>query len=124
MPSSERAAHERQGGEIALDAFPSSPVGSSSRSGDSIRGPQSHGDSAPEYERLEKAVLELAGRYARLRREHASLASTLRASERRVAELEAELRQGNQLRSDVAKRIDDLVGQIDQIEDRFTARGA
>ncbi len=69
-------------------------------------------------------MLELASRYARLRRENARLASTLRASERRVAELEAELRQGNQLRSDVAKRIDDLVGQIDQIEDRFTARGA
>lgn len=69
-------------------------------------------------------MLELASRYAGLRRENARLASALRASERRVAELEAELRQGNQLRSDVAKRIDDLVGQIDQIEDRFTARGA
>lgn len=35
-----------------------------------------------------------------------------------------EVRQVNQLRSDVAKRIDDLVGQIDQIEGRFAARGA
>jgi len=69
-------------------------------------------------------VLELASRYANLRRENARLAGALGASERRVAELEAELRQGNQLRSDVAKRIDDLVGQIDQIEGRFAARGA
>lgn len=39
-------------------------------------------------------------------------------------ELEAELRQVNQLRSDVAKRIDDLVSQIDQIEGRFAVREA
>lgn len=69
-------------------------------------------------------MLELASRYAMLRRDNARLADALGASERRVAELEAELRQGNQLRSDVAKRIDDLVGQIDQIEGRFAARGA
>jgi hypothetical protein len=69
-------------------------------------------------------VVELANRYADLRQENTRLSVALGASERRVAELEDELRQGNQLRSDVAKRIDDLLGQIDQIEGRFTARGA
>lgn len=78
----------------------------------------------PEWERLERAVLELAARYAALRDEQTRLADALGASERRVAELEAELRQANQVRTDVAKRVDDLVGQLDQIETRFAARGA
>lgn len=78
----------------------------------------------PEWERLERAVLELAARYAALRHEQTRLADALGASERRVAELEAELRQANQVRTDVAKRVDDLVGQLDQIETRFAARGA
>jgi septal ring factor EnvC (AmiA/AmiB activator) len=69
-------------------------------------------------------VLELVSRYGAARRENARLAAALGASERRVAELEGALREANQLRSDVAKRIDDLVGQIDQIEGRFAARGA
>jgi septal ring factor EnvC (AmiA/AmiB activator) len=69
-------------------------------------------------------VLELSSRYAAVRSERTQLAEALGASERRIAELEAELRQANQLRSDVAKRVDDLVGQIDQIEERFAARGA
>lgn len=77
----------------------------------------------PDFERLEKAVLELASRYGAARRENARLVAALGASERRVAQLEDELREANQLRSDVAKRIDDLVGQIDQIEGRFAARG-
>jgi len=68
-------------------------------------------------------VLELAARYEDLRRENHRLSSALLQSEQRMAELEAAVRAGNQLRSDVAKRIDDLVGQIDQIEERFAARG-
>lgn len=79
---------------------------------------------APEWERLERAVVELASRHAALRQEQARLIEALGASERRVAELEAELREANQRRTDVAKRIDDLVGQLDQIETRFAAREA
>lgn len=78
----------------------------------------------PDLERLEKAVLELAARHAALSGDHARLTRALAESQRHVARLEAELRQGNQLQSDVAKRIDDLLGQIDQIEERFAARGA
>jgi len=77
-----------------------------------------------DWERLEKAVLELADRYAALTRDHVELKAALREREQRIADLEAQLRAGNQLRRDVAKRIDDLVGQIDQIEERFAARGA
>jgi chromosome segregation ATPase len=96
-----------------------------SQSGDlSIRGADDTSDASSDLERLEKAVLELASRHAALRGENARLTRDLLESHRRVARLEAELRQGNQLRSDVAKRIDDLVGQIDQIEERFAVRGA
>jgi hypothetical protein len=63
-------------------------------------------------------------RYAALRRENANLAEMLTARERRVEELESRVRGGNQLQRDVAKRIDDLLGQIDQIELRFAERGA
>jgi hypothetical protein len=63
-------------------------------------------------------------RYEALRRENANLAEMLTARERRVEELESRVRGGNQLQRDVAKRIDDLLGQIDQIELRFAERGA
>jgi rRNA processing protein Gar1 len=62
-------------------------------------------------------------RYAALKSEHAELGRVLHASRQRIAVLESEVRRGNQLRADVAKRIDDLVGQIDQIEGRFATDG-
>ncbi|MCL4686257.1 hypothetical protein KJ059_16085 [Myxococcota bacterium] len=46
------------------------------------------------------------------------------ARDRRIEELESRLRDGSQLQRDVAKRIDDLVGQIGQVEFRFAERGA
>lgn len=63
-------------------------------------------------------------RYETLRRENAHLAEMLAARDRRVEELESRVRGGNQLQRDVGKRIDDLLGQIDQIELRFAERGA
>ena len=74
---------------------------------------------ADDGDRLERAVLELVERYENLRRENLRLVEALAASERRAEDLEARIREGNQLRRDVAKRIDDLVGQIDQVEARF-----
>lgn len=88
-----------------------------------IRGNDDKSDAITDFERLERVVLELAARYGDLRRENERLSSALHESQQRVGELEVALRAGNQLRSDVAKRIDDLVGQIDQIEERFAARG-
>ena len=131
--------------EKSLDAFLPPSVGSAPRSGDlQIRRSDDRSDApaepgaadsrnpgstapdsaASDWERLERAVLALASRYAAIHQEQVRLTEALGASERRVAELEAELREANQLRSDVAKRVDDLVGQIDQIETRFAARGA
>lgn len=39
-----------------------------------------------------------------------------------MAELESKVREGNQLRRDVAKRIDDLIGQIDHLEVQLGTR--
>lgn len=76
------------------------------------------------FDRLEHAILELLDRYEALRRENSRLAESLAARDRRVEELESRFREGNQVQRDVAKRIDDLLGQIDQIEHHFAERGA
>jgi predicted nuclease with TOPRIM domain len=76
------------------------------------------------FDRLERAIVELLDRHEALRRENSRLAEALAARDRRVEELESRFREGNQLQRDVAKRIDDLLGQIDQIEHHFAERGA
>jgi len=76
------------------------------------------------FDRLETAILGLLDRYEALRRENSRLAEVLAARDRRVEELESQVREGDQLQRDIAKRIDDLLGQIDQIEHHFTERGA
>jgi len=67
-------------------------------------------------------VRGLADRCRKLRDENARLAREVGERDQRVSELEAQLRHANQLRRDVAKRIDDLIGQIDHLETQFTAR--
>ncbi len=72
------------------------------------------------FDRLESAIFALLDRYEALRRENNRLAEVLAIRDRRVEELEAQARESNQLQRDIAKRIDDLLGQIDQIEHHFT----
>lgn len=77
-----------------------------------------------EFDRLERAVVELMDRFESVRRENTRLAEALASRDRRVEELESRCRESNQRQRDVAKRIDDLLGQIDQIELHFAERGA
>lgn len=58
----------------------------------------------------------LLGRCKLLERDRAALRTQLDQSEGRVGMLESELRELNQKRRDVAKRIDGLIGQIDSLE--------
>jgi septal ring factor EnvC (AmiA/AmiB activator) len=67
-------------------------------------------------------VRALVDRCRKLRDENVRFARELGERDQRVTDLEAQLRQANQLRRDVAKRIDDLVGQIDHLEAQFTAK--
>jgi len=76
----------------------------------------------PDIERLERAVQALAERYAVLRDENTKLARDVAERDQRIAQLEGESRQQNQRRRDVARRIDDLIGQIDELEGRLVAR--
>ncbi len=85
---------------------------------------ESRGPTLLPFPRLERAALELLARYEGLHRENTRLAEALAARDRRIEELESRLRDGSQLQRDVAKRIDDLVGQIGQVEFRFAERGA
>jgi len=79
-------------------------------------------DESYDFDRLERAVHALADRCRKLRDENARLAREVADREQRVGDLESQLRQANQLRRDVTKRIDDLIGQIDHLEHQFTAR--
>ena len=74
-----------------------------------------------DIERLERAVQALAERHAAVRDENIKLARDVAERDQRIAELEGELRRHNQTRRDVARRIDDLVGQIDELEGRLVA---
>ena len=60
-----------------------------------------------QHERMQKSALELR--------------TGIRERDERIRGLEEELLQANQSRKDVGKRIDELIGQIDQIESGLQA---
>lgn len=66
------------------------------------------------------AVLVL--RYEKLQSENVELRRTLQEQEQHVRGLDAKIREANQRRQDVGKRIDDLIAQIDQVDARFEVR--
>ena len=74
-----------------------------------------------DIERLERAVQALAERHAAVRDENTKLARDVAERDQRIAELEGELRRHNQTRRAVARRRDDVVGQIDELEGRLVA---
>ena len=79
-------------------------------------------DPGLDLERLERAVQALAERCSALRDENAKLASGVAERDERIAGLEGEVRRLHQTRRDIAKRIGDLIAQIDQLEGRLVAR--
>ena len=66
--------------------------------------------------RLERALETLLGRYRALQEENRRLGRTLEEREVRVRALDGQLLEMNQRRQDAAKRIDDLLSQIDRID--------
>jgi len=69
-----------------------------------------------DFDRLERVVSELADAHGRARRDNAALRRKLEDSARRVRTLEGQLLEANQKRQDVAKRIDELIGQLDHLD--------
>ena len=72
--------------------------------------------------RLEVAVRDLTERFVAQRDEAAKLRAEVEARDRRVEELEGELRRMQQSRRDVAQRIDELIDQIGKLEGRFSTQ--
>ena len=73
-------------------------------------------DSAYDLERLERAVSALIDSSERLREENRSLREQLASRVQRIQALDGDLREAHQRRMDIAKRIDDLIGQIDHLD--------
>jgi septal ring factor EnvC (AmiA/AmiB activator) len=66
--------------------------------------------------RLERAVVALVDRLRKLDTENATLRARLADRNARVDALEQSLREQNQRRQDVLKRIDELIGRIEQLD--------
>jgi chromosome segregation ATPase len=75
-----------------------------------------------ELTRLASLVDALLLRFAALRDENAALVAELDARSDHVAALEAEVQRLQEARKDVAVRIDELIGQIDELEGRLVAQ--
>jgi chromosome segregation ATPase len=81
-------------------------------------------DAEDDFTRLERAVHALVDRQRALGLSELSARRDLETSDRRIRVLEEEVRDLNQQRCDVAKRIDDLVAQIERLEADLLARGS
>lgn len=75
---------------------------------------------AYDWDRLERAVEGLVESRQRLQRENQALRRDLESRERRIRVLEGQLLEANQKRKDVAKRIDELITQIDFLDARLS----
>jgi uncharacterized protein YhaN len=69
-----------------------------------------------DFARLEHAVEALSDAHRRLRRENAGLRRKVEEKARQVRSLEERMIEANQKRQDVAKRIDELVAQLDHLD--------
>ena len=69
-----------------------------------------------DFERLERAVEALSEAHRRLREENVALRRKVEERSRRVRALEERLIEANQQRQDVAKRVDELIAQLDHLD--------
>ena len=72
--------------------------------------------SAYDFGRLERAVTELVQARRRQQDELVSLRRRLEERNGRIRSLEEEILEANQRRQDVAKRIDELMAQLDHLD--------
>jgi chromosome segregation ATPase len=76
------------------------------------------------FERLDRLVRSLVEQYRLLQGENASLTAELDGRDSRILALADQIREMNQTRHDAAKRIDDLIAQVDHLDARFGATSA
>jgi peptidoglycan hydrolase CwlO-like protein len=81
-----------------------------------------------QFERLDALVRSLVDRHRALTAHQKQLRERVAQREARIKTLDAQLVQSNQRRRDAAKRIDELVAQLDRVEAeiarRFSGGGA
>lgn len=76
------------------------------------------------FERLDRLVRSLVEKYRLLYAENASLRADLEKRDSRIRSLDGQILEMNQSRQDAAKRIDDLIAQLDQLDAGFDASSA
>jgi chromosome segregation ATPase len=81
-------------------------------------------DAGYDLERLERAVTALIDSTDRLRQENRLLREQLTSKQQRIQALEGDLRHANQRRQDIAKRIDELIAQIDHLDAQISSEGS
>ena len=74
-----------------------------------------------DWERLERAVKGLVAEQRTLREQNESLRNRLTDREGRIRGLEAKLIEANQLRQDTAKRLDELISELDQLDEQLAS---
>lgn len=80
-------------------------------------------DAAFDLDRLERAVAALIEVSERLRGENRALREQVASRAQRIQTLESELRHANQRRQDIAKRVDELIAQIDHLDVQLGSQG-
>lgn len=76
------------------------------------------------FARLDRLVRSLVSRFQQLAADNEALRRRLEEREERVRALDGKLLELNQTRRDAAKRLDDLLAQIDQLDARLGGAGA
>lgn len=74
------------------------------------------------FARLDRLVRSLVDRYERQRGETAALRNELQERDRRIHLLDEKILALNQGRQDAAKRLDDLIARLDQLDAELEAR--
>ncbi len=77
---------------------------------------------ASKFERLEALVRELIERHGALVTERARLQERLAQREARLQFLDAQLVESNQTRRDAAKRVDELIAQLERVQQEVERR--
>ena len=89
--------------------------------GEAIPDSESKTSKEASFERLDRLVRSLVEKYQTLQGENASLRAELDGRDSRIRSLDDQILEMNQSRQDAAKRIDDLIAQIDQLDARLGA---
>ncbi len=74
-----------------------------------------------DFERLERVVEDLARAHQRQLHENVGLRRKLDQKGRELRALEGQLLEANQKRQDVAKRVDELISQLDHLDGQLAA---